>query len=112
MIGIARTLRFVAHRPDLFESHGGGFNAQKRAFDSLGEGEVLVIEARGDATAGTVGDVLALRAKTLGAAGIVTDGAARDSAAVAAIGIPTFAQAAHPSVLGRRRYRAWREEHP
>ncbi|WP_228638808.1 fumarylacetoacetate hydrolase family protein [Microtetraspora sp. AC03309] len=102
MVGIARTLRFVAHRPDLFESHGGGFNAQKQAFDSLTEGEVLVIEARGDATAGTVGDVLALRAKTLGAAGIVTDGAARDSAAVAAIGIPTFAQAAHPSVLGRR----------
>ncbi|QFY10031.1 fumarylacetoacetate hydrolase family protein [Nonomuraea phyllanthi] len=102
MIGVARTLRFVAHRPDLFESHGVGFNAQKQAFDSLAEGEVLVIEARGDATAGTVGDVLALRAKTLGAAGIVTDGAARDSAAVAAIGLPTFAQAAHPSVLGRR----------
>ncbi|MGW5159673.1 RraA family protein [Nonomuraea wenchangensis] len=102
MIGIARPLRFVAHRPDLFESHGGGYNAQKRAFDSLAEGEVLVIEARGDASAGTVGDVLALRAKVLGAAGIVTDGAARDSAAVAAIGIPAFAQGAHPSVLGRR----------
>ncbi|MEV0626628.1 fumarylacetoacetate hydrolase family protein [Nonomuraea wenchangensis] len=102
MIGIARTLRFIAHRPDLFESHGGGYNAQKRAFDSLAEGEVLVIEARGDATAGTVGDVLALRAKVLGAAGIVTDGAARDSAAVAAVGIPAFAKGVHPSVLGRR----------
>ena len=66
MIGLARTLRFVAHRPDLFDSHGGGYNAQKRAFDSLEAGEVLVIEARGDATAGTVGDVLALRAKTPG----------------------------------------------
>ncbi|MFG1619899.1 fumarylacetoacetate hydrolase family protein [Nonomuraea wenchangensis] len=102
LIGIARTLRFIAHRPDLFESHGGGYNAQKRAFDSLAEGEVLVIEARGDATAGTVGDVLALRAKVLGAAGIVTDGAARDSAAVAAIGLPAFAGGVHPSVLGRR----------
>ncbi|MGA5763312.1 fumarylacetoacetate hydrolase family protein [Nonomuraea bangladeshensis] len=102
MIGTARTLRFVAYRPDLFESHGGGHNAQKRAFDSLAEGEVLVIEARGDASAGTVGDVLALRAKVLGAAGIVTDGAARDSAAVAAIGIPAFAKGVHPSVLGRR----------
>ena len=102
MIGTARTLRFIAHRPDLFESHGGGYNAQKRAFDSLRAGEVLVIEARGNASAGTVGDVLALRAKTLGAAGIVSDGCVRDSAAVADIGIPTFAQAAHPSVLGRR----------
>jgi regulator of RNase E activity RraA len=102
MLGLARTLRFVAHRPDLFESHGRGYNAQKRAFDSLNPGEVLVIEARGDATAGTVGDVLALRAKTAGAAGIVTDGAVRDSAAVAEIGLPTFAQGAHPAVLGRR----------
>jgi 5-oxopent-3-ene-1,2,5-tricarboxylate decarboxylase/2-hydroxyhepta-2,4-diene-1,7-dioate isomerase len=102
MLGRARTLRFVAYRPDLFESHGDGYNAQKRAFDSLNPGEVLVIEARGDATAGTVGDVLALRAKTAGAAGVVTDGAVRDSAAVADIGLPTFAQGAHPSVLGRR----------
>ncbi|MCE0538741.1 fumarylacetoacetate hydrolase family protein [Kineosporia rhizophila] len=102
MIGTARTLRFVAHRPDLFAGHGGGYNAQKRAFDSLKSGEVLLIEARGDATAGTVGDVLALRAHTLGAAGVVTDGAVRDSAAVAAIGLPVFSQGAHPSVLGRR----------
>ncbi|WP_030437434.1 fumarylacetoacetate hydrolase family protein [Actinoplanes subtropicus] len=102
LVGTARTLRFVAHRPDLFESHGGGYNAQKRAFDSLKSGEVLVIEARGDASAGTVGDILALRAKTLGAAGIVSDGPARDAAAVAAIGIPAFVQGAHPSVLGRR----------
>ncbi|GAB3261589.1 fumarylacetoacetate hydrolase family protein [Kineosporia babensis] len=102
MIGIARTLRFVAHRPDLFTSHGGGYNAQKKAFDSLKTGEVLVIEARGDATAGTVGDVLALRAHTLGAAGVITDGAVRDSAAVADIGLPVFAQGTHPSVLGRR----------
>jgi 2-keto-4-pentenoate hydratase/2-oxohepta-3-ene-1,7-dioic acid hydratase in catechol pathway/regulator of RNase E activity RraA len=102
MVGTARTLRFIAHRPDLFESHGGGYNAQKRAFDTLRRGDVLVIEARGDATAGTVGDVLALRAKALDAAGVVTDGAVRDSAAVAEVGLPTFAQAKHPSVLGRR----------
>lgn len=102
MIGTARTLRFVAYRPDLFRTHGGGYNAQKQAFDSLKPGEVLVIEARGDATAGTVGDVLALRAKALGAAGVVSDGAVRDSVAVAEIGLPTFAQGAHPSVLGRR----------
>ena len=102
MVGVARTLRFVAHRPDLFESHGAGYNAQKRAFDSLQAGDVLVIEARNDATAGTVGDVLALRAKVLSAAGVVTDGAVRDSVAVAETGLPTFAQAAHPSVLGRR----------
>ena len=28
--------------------HGGGYNAQKRAFDTVGEGEIIVIEARGE----------------------------------------------------------------
>lgn len=102
LVGTARTLRFVPHRPDLFAGHGGGFNAQKRAFDSVGPGEVLVMEARRDPTAGTLGDILALRAKVRGAAGIVTDGAARDAAAVAEIGLPVYTSGRHPAVLGRR----------
>ena len=100
--GTARTLRYVPFRPDLFAEHGGGFNAQKRLFDTVGPDEVVVIEARGDASAGTVGDVLALRAQVRGAAGIVTDGAVRDADVVAALDIPTFTRGAHPAVLGRR----------
>ena len=102
IVGTAKTLRFVANREDLFKSHGGGYNAQKRAFDAIGEGEVMVIEARRDATAGTLGDVLALRAKAKGAAGIITDGAVRDHDAVAAAGVPVYSSGAHPAVLGRR----------
>lgn len=102
MLGPARTLRFVPFRPDLFESHGGGYNAQKQAFDTVGEGEVLVIDARGVSETGTVGDVLALRAQMRGAAGIVTDGGMRDFAAIADFEIPVFSQGPHPSVLGRR----------
>lgn len=102
IVGRARTLRFIPARPDLFASHGGGYNAQKRAFDTVGEGEVLVVDARGERGTGTVGDVLALRAKVRGAAGIVTDGGVRDFDAVAEIGIPVFSQGPHPSVLGRR----------
>jgi 2-keto-4-pentenoate hydratase/2-oxohepta-3-ene-1,7-dioic acid hydratase in catechol pathway/regulator of RNase E activity RraA len=102
LIGRARTLRFVPFRPDLFADHGGGFNAQKRAFDTLGAGDVLVIEARGLSTTGTVGDILALRAQTLGAVGIVTDGGIRDFTTVAALGIPSFSAGPHPAVLGRR----------
>ncbi|GAB2519234.1 fumarylacetoacetate hydrolase family protein [Paramicrobacterium agarici] len=102
MYGLARTLRFVPFRPDLFASHGGGYNAQKRAFDSVEPGEVLVMEARGERATGTVGDVLALRAQVRGAAGIVTDGGIRDFSEVASFDIPTFSQGAHPSVLGRR----------
>ena len=102
ILGTAKTLRFIPFRPDLFKQYGGGFNAQKRAFDTVNEGEVLVVEARGIPSTGTVGDVLALRAQVRGAAGIVTDGGVRDFAAVQEFDIPVFSQGAHPSVLGRR----------
>ena len=102
VVGRARTLRFIPFRPDLFARKGGGYNAQKVAFDTVGPGEVLVIDARGERGTGTVGDVLALRAQVRGAAGIVTDGGTRDFDVVAALEIPTFSQGPHPSVLGRR----------
>lgn len=102
IVGTAKTLRFVPAREDLFKSHGGGYNAQKRAFDAVGEGEIIVIEARGDEATGTLGDILALRARTRGAAGVVTDGGVRDFDAVAEIGLPVFSKGAHPSVLGRK----------
>ncbi|GAA1616831.1 hypothetical protein GCM10009805_08850 [Leucobacter chromiireducens subsp. solipictus] len=102
ILGTAKTLRFIPFRPDLFTAHAGGFNAQKRAFDTVNPGEVLVVEARGIPSTGTVGDVLALRAQVRGAAGVVTDGGVRDFAAVQEFDIPVFSQGAHPSVLGRR----------
>jgi len=76
-------------------------NAQKRAIESIGPEEVLVIDARGEAGAGTIGDILAARALARGATGIVTDGGLRDSGTIAALEIPTYYKAAHPSVLGR-----------
>lgn len=102
LIGRARTLRFIPAREDLFETHGGGYNAQKRAFDTLDPGDVLVIEARGEHGSGTLGDILALRAQVRGAAGLVTDGGLRDLDAVAALDIPTYYASPHPAVLGRR----------
>jgi len=101
-VGTARTLRFVPHREDLFAARGGGYNAQKRAFDAVREGEVIVIEARGETGSGTLGDILAIRAHARGAAAIVTDGGVRDAEAVAEVGIPVFAAGPHPAVLGRR----------
>jgi len=102
LVGTARTLRFVPNREDLFASHGGGQNAQKRTFDAVGEGEVIVIEARGETGSGTLGDILAIRARARRAAGIVTDGGVRDADAVAAVGIPVYTSGAHPAVLGRK----------
>ncbi len=102
MAGYARTVRYLPLREDLSAAYGGGMNAQKRAIEEIRPGEVLVIEARGDPTAGTVGDILGLRAQVRGAAGIVTDGAIRDSVALAGLAIPVYHAAVHPAVLGRR----------
>ncbi|QCO98051.1 fumarylacetoacetate hydrolase family protein [Arthrobacter sp. 24S4-2] len=102
IVGLARTLRYVPNREDLFKTHGGGFNAQKKAIDSVNEGEVLVMEARGEKGTGTVGDILALRAQVRGAAAIVTDGGVRDFSAVAGLEMPTYFANQHPAVLGRR----------
>jgi len=101
MAGYARTVRYLPLREDLMDRYAG-LNAQKQAIEEIQPGEVLVIEARGDTTAGTIGDILALRAQVRGATGIVTDGAIRDSAAIARLDIPAYHAAAHPAVLGRR----------
>lgn len=102
LVGLARTLRYIPNREDLFDRFGGGYNAQKRLFDSLNPDDVVVIEARGEAGSGTLGDILAIRARHLGAAGIVTDGGVRDLAVVTELGIPTYHAGGHPAVLGRK----------
>jgi 2-keto-4-pentenoate hydratase/2-oxohepta-3-ene-1,7-dioic acid hydratase in catechol pathway/regulator of RNase E activity RraA len=102
MVGFARTLRYLPLREDLSAQYGSGMNAQKQAIEQVRPGEVLVIDARREPTAGTIGDILALRAQTRGAVGIVTDGAIRDAARLAALDIPTYHTAVHPAVLGRR----------
>lgn len=102
LVGTARTIRYVPLREDLFDARNAGMNAQKQAIEDLSPGEVLVIEARGDESAGTIGDILALRAQMKGAVGIVTDGAIRDAAGMEELAIPTFCRAAHPAPLGYR----------
>jgi len=102
MRGAARTLRYTAFRQDVFDEFGGGMNAQKRVIDTLAPGDVLVIEARGELGAGTIGDILALRAQVCGAAGVVSDGAARDTPALAEMGMPVYVAGAHGAVLGEK----------
>ncbi|WP_433874226.1 fumarylacetoacetate hydrolase family protein [Sinomonas atrocyanea] len=102
VVGTARTLRYIPAREDLFKEFGGGYNAQKRAVDSLRPGDILVMDARGEKGSGTLGDVLALRAQVLGAAAVITDGGIRDFGPVSAMDIPAWGANAHPAVLGRK----------
>jgi 5-oxopent-3-ene-1,2,5-tricarboxylate decarboxylase / 2-hydroxyhepta-2,4-diene-1,7-dioate isomerase len=101
MIGVAHTLRYVPLREDLQATYSAGKNAQRRAVESMERDEVLVIEARGEPDAGTIGDIFALRALQRGAAGVVTDGALRDTPAIRSLDIAVYHGSSHAATLGR-----------
>jgi regulator of RNase E activity RraA len=103
MVGVARTVRYLPTRADVAAAQSDTSvetNAQRRAFDTVGAGEVIVIEARGRIDAATLGDVLATRALMRGAAGVVTDGALRDTPAFAGVDLPVYHRASHGTVAG------------
>src|SRR3982074_1676495 len=103
LAGQAFTLRYIPVREDL--ERPGEFdnrtNKQRIAVESVGPGDVLVIDARGDARAATLGDILATRIMQRGAAGIVTDGAFRDSPSIRNLDFPTYAHGQNPYVSTR-----------
>jgi 2-keto-4-pentenoate hydratase/2-oxohepta-3-ene-1,7-dioic acid hydratase in catechol pathway/regulator of RNase E activity RraA len=104
LLGYAYTLRYLPLREDVRDADRAPLNAQKQAVESVGPDDVLVIDAREDPGAGTIGDILAARALVRGATGIVTDGGLRDSHAVAALEIPAYYKAPHPAPLGLIHY--------
>lgn len=97
LVGQALTLRYIPAREDL-DYTGETDNLkdpQRLAIEQIGPRDALVIDARGDERAGTLGNILATRVKVRGGAGIVTDGAFRDAPAIAEVGIPAYARSAH-----------------
>ena len=97
MVGEAVTVRYVPAREDLdtFESLADPEHPQRKAVETIGPGEVLVLDARGDIRAAVLGEILVARMQARGAAGFVTDGAVRDAAGIRAVGLPAFVRAAH-----------------
>jgi regulator of RNase E activity RraA len=93
MAGEAFTLRNIPAREDLdvlsvFQDYD---HPQRRAVESVGPGQVLVMDCRGDTRAASIGGILATRLLRRGAAGLVTDGAVRDSPFFTGLELPTFA---------------------
>jgi regulator of RNase E activity RraA len=92
MVGEAYTLRFIPAREDLdqlgaFEGRG---HPQREAIEACPPGQVLVMDARRDASAATGGDILLTRLMVRGAAGIVTDGGLRDSQTIERLPWPAY----------------------
>ena len=92
MVGEAFTLRNIPCREDLdqvsvFENRD---HPQRKAFDTVPAGHVLVIDCRGDTHAASGGGILTTRLKVRGAAGLVSDGCLRDSDEIGAMDFPVY----------------------
>ncbi|MDO8210236.1 ribonuclease activity regulator RraA [Conexibacter sp. CPCC 206217] len=96
MVGEAFTLRYVPAREDVdvlavFKDYD---HPQRRAVESVGPGQVLVMDCRGQGRAASAGNILATRLMRRGAAGLVTDGALRDTPEIRELAMPAFAAGA------------------
>ena len=92
MAGPAFTLRYIPAREDLIAGEVNNLtDVQRIGIESIAAGQVLVIDARQDTGAGTMGSILATRMHRRGAVGVVTDGAYRDSPAIAELGMGAYA---------------------
>ena len=94
LAGPAFTLRYIPGREDITHVPVDNLTDMQRiGIESIGQGEVLVIDARGDTRAGVMGDILATRILQRGAAGVVSDGAFRDTPAIVEAGLAAYAKA-------------------
>lgn len=92
-VGEAVTLRSIPAREDLDreEVFRDPNHPQRKAIETVGPGQVLVLDCRGDMRAANGGGILVTRAMKRGAVGIVSDGAFRDSPEIARMAFPVFA---------------------
>jgi 5-oxopent-3-ene-1,2,5-tricarboxylate decarboxylase/2-hydroxyhepta-2,4-diene-1,7-dioate isomerase len=100
-VGRAFTMRCLPAREDVMRAQTPATSLHRRAFETINPGQVLVIDARGELSAGVLGDVLATRLVARGGVTVVTDGAVRDLPAMQEVGLPLFARGVHTASFGR-----------
>lgn len=91
-VGEAVTLRSIPMREDLdrLEAFRDPMHPQRQAIESVGPGQVLVMDCRGDVRGASGGNILVTRLRVRGAAALVSDGAVRDSPEIAEQPFPVF----------------------
>ena len=91
-VGEAVTLRNIPMREDLdrLEGYRNPEHPQRKAVESVGPGQVLVMDCRGDLRGASGGNILMTRLRVRGAAGVVSDGSMRDSPEIADNPFPVF----------------------
>lgn len=98
--GPAYTLRTIPAREDTTTAEilADRDYPQRAAIEDCPEGQVLVIDSRGDARAASGGDILMARLQARGVAGCVTDGGFRDCAEIANLAFPTYQSEPSPPI--------------
>jgi regulator of RNase E activity RraA len=91
-VGEAFTLRYIPAREDLdvVEGFEDPDHPQRKAIESIGEGQVQVVDWRRETRAGALGNILVTRIMRRGAEALVTDGSVRDSPLIAHMDFPVF----------------------
>jgi regulator of RNase E activity RraA len=108
LVGRAVTAQFMPYRPDVGEvsegkahAKGLGRNANQRVIDTLGPGDVLVVDLFGKIEDGTmVGDNLATAVYAATKTGLVVDGAIRDLEGIYPLDLSVYVRGVHPTPIG------------
>jgi regulator of RNase E activity RraA len=108
LVGRAVTAQFMPSRPDVGEvseakahAKGLGRNANQRVIDTLGPGDVLVVDLFGKIEDGTmVGDNLATAVYAATKTGLVVDGAIRDLEGIYPLDMSVYVRGVHPTPIG------------
>ncbi len=91
--GPAFTMRYIPAREDLARAPVDPLtDVQRMGIERIGEGEILVVDARGETGAGIMGDILVSRIIQRGAVGVVTDGGFRDTPGIKEMGLTTYSR--------------------
>ena len=93
IVGPALTLQFLPQRPDLFsegEYADPETQLHRHVLYHTQEGDVVVVDARGDLSSGVFGDMMSTYFKGRGGAGIVIDGCMRDRPNVEKLDLPLW----------------------
>lgn len=98
MVGEAFTLRMIPSREDIdvLDAYADPEHPQRKAIETIGPGQVMVIDSRNDARGASAGDILLGRIQMRGAVGAVSDGGFRDTRSIAKLGLPVYQQRPSP----------------
>ena len=110
-VGTAVTLNFLPKREDIITGHAEEeeevTSALWAAVIASGDGDVLVVDCRGNLQTGCLGEMLMTGIHAKGTKGLVVDGCIRDMPYAKDIGLPLFLQSTTPHNAGHFEMFPW-----